>query len=146
MKLKLLPTSLRAANSFVGVFHRHHGKARGHKFSIAVGCDSGICGVAIIGRPVSKALDDGLTMEVTRVCTDGTRNACSFLYGAAWRAIKALGYHKGITYTLASESGASLRGAGWKPVARVKGRTWSRPKRARTDKHPLEDKVRWEIM
>jgi hypothetical protein len=101
-------------------------------------------GVAIVGRPVARHLDNGWTVEVNRTCTDGTANANSMLYGAAARAARALGYRRLITYTLKSESGASLRGAGWHVVGERDGRSWSCPSRPRTDKHPLEAKLLWE--
>jgi hypothetical protein len=101
-------------------------------------------GVAIVGRPVSRALDNGLTLEVNRVATDGCPNACSALYGASWRAAKALGYRRLVTYTLEDEGGASLRGAGWRVVAERKGGSWDCPSRPRVDKHPLQGKLRWE--
>jgi hypothetical protein len=90
-------------------------------------------------------MDDGFTAEVTRCCTDGTRNACSMLYRAAWRAARAMGYRKLITYTLAEEGGASLRASGWRIVGEVTGRSWSCPSRPRVDKHPTQGKLRWEV-
>lgn len=99
----------------------------------------------MIGRPVARALDDGLTLEVNRVATDGAKNACSALYGAAWRAARALGYRRLVTYTLATEPGTSLDAAGWKVVGQVTGRSWSCPSRPRDDKHPTTNKVRWEV-
>lgn len=98
MSLDIVPISLKEANQFVADHHRHHGTVTGHKFSIAVSDGVGIVGVAIVGRPVSRYLDDGWTLEVTRLCTDGTKNACSMLYAAAWRAARAMGYKKLITY------------------------------------------------
>lgn len=145
-KLLLVPVSLREANAYVGEKHRHHGPTRGHKFSVAVGCTDGIMrGVAIAGRPVSRHLDDGCTLEVLRVCTDGTPNACSMLYGAIRRAGIALGYpaDRVITYTLASESGASLRAAGWKLDGESAGGSWWRAGRPREDKSPTVPKNRW---
>lgn len=116
-RLTIVPLTLRAANAFVATHHRHHKPARGHKFSIGVATENGaLVGVAIVGRPVARALDDGLTAEVNRTCTDGTANANSALYGAAWRVVRELGYRRLITYTQAGESGASLRGAGWKVI------------------------------
>ena len=111
--LTLIPVPLSEANAFVARHHRHHKPVTGHKFSIGCMKDGRLAGVAIVGRPVSRYLDDGLTLEVNRLCTDGTPNACSFLYGAAWRAARALGYRKIVTYILDTESGASLRAAGW---------------------------------
>lgn len=98
-RLQLVLVSLRTANAFVQEHHRHHRPVQGAKFALAVtlsGSD-GICGVAIVGRPVARHLDDGWTLEVTRLCTDGAPNACSKLYGAAWKAAKALGYTRLIT-------------------------------------------------
>jgi len=142
--LSLCPITLSEANEFVRVNHRHHGEVVGHKFSIGLATDEEICGVIICGRPVARGMDDGLTIEVNRCCTDGTKNACSKLYSAAWRAAKALGYKKMITYTLADESGSSLSAAGWKVIHTVPGRSWSSPSRPRVDKHPLQDKLCWE--
>lgn len=103
--LELVPISLKEANAYVERYHRHHKPVVGHKFSIAAAVDGEIVGVAIVGRPVSRYLDDGWTLEVNRLCTNGYRNACSFLYSAAWRAARNLGYKKLITYILESESG-----------------------------------------
>jgi hypothetical protein len=106
----------------------------GHKFSLGVADAEVLVGVAIVGRPVARLLDDGLTLEVTRVATDGSQNACSLLYAAAWQASKALGYRRLITYTQDGESGASLRAAGWRIVAaRPPAAGWSRPSRPRDD-------------
>lgn len=138
------PCTLADANAFVERHHRHHKRVVGHKFSLSAVLDGKVVGVAILGRPVSRLRDDGETLEVTRVCTDGTKNACSFLYGAAARACFALGYRRLGTYTLASEDGASLRGAGWKVIAMTRGRSWDRPSRRRTDKHPTAPKTLWE--
>lgn len=145
-RLVVVPVEFAEANAFVAEHHRHHGRAVGHKFSIGVALDDGsrIVGVAIVGRPVARRLDDGMTLEVTRVATDGTPNACSALYSAAWRAARAMGYRKMITYTLDTEPGASLRGAGWRVVGETPGRSWSCPSRPRVDKHPLQRKLRWE--
>lgn len=116
MGLKITPCTLKAANRFVGELHRHADPTQGHKFSIAVLDETGaVRGVAIVGRPTARHLDDGTTTaEITRVCTDGTRNACSMLYGAARRAAKAMGYERVVTYTLAEETGISLRAAGFR--------------------------------
>lgn len=115
--LRLTPVTLAEANAFVLEHHRHHAPVPGWRFGIGVEADGKLVGVAMIGRPVARGFDDGLTLEVNRTCTDGTRNANSILYGAAWRAAKALGYRRLITYTQSGESGASLRGAGWRVVA-----------------------------
>lgn len=143
--LRIVPVSLAEANAFVGSHHRHHSPVVGHKFSI--GASNGeLRGVAIVGRPVSRNRDDGFTLEVTRLCTDGTKNACSMLYAAAWRAARAMGYERLGTYILASEDGTSLRAAGWRFVYATKGGSWARDGRAREDKHPLEGKSLWEAV
>jgi hypothetical protein len=144
MKLQHVRIGLAEANAFVAQHHRHHKPVVGHLFSIGAVLDDKIVGVAIIGRPVARMRDDGLTAEVTRLCTDGTRNACSFLYGAAARAAFALGFKKIGTYILASEKGSSLVGAGWRQVGEVRGRSWTTPSRPRVDKHPTQDKLLFE--
>ena len=123
--LDIIPVSLKQANNFVEKHHRHHKAVVGHKFSI--GCDNGgkLVGVAIIGRPVSRYLDDGITLEVNRLCTDGTKNTCSKLYSAAARAAKELGYRKIITYILESENGASLIASGWHNAGKAGGIHWT---------------------
>ena len=141
--LSLVPVTLAQANEFVRRLHRHYKPVVGHRFS--VGVTNGLLrGVAIAGRPVARMLDDGLTIEITRVCTDGHANACSMLYGAACRAAKALGYKVAITYTLGTESGASLRAAGFVMIAKTKDAQWSRPSRPREQRDLIGDKVRWE--
>ena len=142
--MRTVPLTLKAANAYVAEHHRHHKPVVGHRFSLGLRKDSGdLCGVAIVGRPVARGFDPDTVCEVTRLCTDGTPNACSQLYGAARRVAKAMGFEKIITYTLASESGASLRASGWVAEATVTGRSWDAPSRPRVDKHPTEDKVRW---
>lgn len=142
--LEVVPMDLADANAFVEAVHRHHKPVVGHKFSLGVLNPTQLCGVAIIGRPVARFLDDGWTLEVTRVATDGTPNACSALYGAARRACFALGYKRLITYTLKAESGSSLKGAGWKCLGEAGGGTWNRKDRPRVDKHPTGTKLLWE--
>lgn len=144
MKLALVPIDLDEANAFVAANHRHHQPVVGHKFSLGAALTDKIVGVAIVGRPVSRMRDDGATLEVTRLCTDGTRNACSFLYGAAARAAFALGFRRIGTYTLPHEGGASLRGAGWKLIGERGGGSWSRQDRPRVDTHPTQPKLLWE--
>ncbi len=133
MRLEITPVSFDEANAFVSQHHRHHKPVLGHKFSIAVTYSGIVRGVAIVGRPVSRHLDDGWTLEVNRCCTDGTANACSMLYGSAWRAAKALGYRRLITYTLPSEGGASLRASGWRLVGLRGGGNWNCSSRPRID-------------
>lgn len=147
-RLTVVPIDLNEACAFIAIHHRHHKPPQGHKFSIGVADETGtIRGVATIGRPVARLLDKGFTLELTRVATDGCPNACSALSRAAWRATRALGYTKLITYTLKEEGGASLRGAGWKLIGETRGDTWNRPNgdRPRVDLHPLQTKMRWEI-
>ena len=144
MSLELSPITLTEANIFVYQYHRNHAPTIGHKFSIAVNDGNKIVGVAIIGRPVSRHLDNGWTLEVNRCCTDGTTNACSILYGAAWRAAKALGYKKLITYTLLHEGGASLRASGWKLIGKAGGGNWNVKSRPRIDTEHQQQKLKWE--
>lgn len=123
--LQIKPIDFPTAAQFVDSYHRHHKRPTGHKFSIACYDDDRLCGVAMVGRPVSRYLDDGNTLEVNRLCTDGTRNACSILYAHAWRATRAMGYSRIITYTLAIESGSSLRASGWTCEGSAGGRNWT---------------------
>jgi hypothetical protein len=142
----IVPCELAEANAFVQQHHRHHGPVVGHRYSIAVADDLGVVrGVAIIGRPVARHCDDGWTLEVTRLATDGCKDACSMLYAAAWRAARAMGYRKLITYTLNTEPGTSLKAAGWRCVGTTSGGSWSRVHRPRINMHPLQGKLRWEI-
>lgn len=146
-RLEVVPVPLDQANAFVKQHHRHHQPVVGHKFSLAVAdADGAVRGVAIVGRPVARRLDDGWTLEVNRVATDGCENACSALYGAAWRAAKALGYRRLITYTLTTEPGTSLKAAGWKVIGETPGRSWSVKSRPRVDKHPLQGRLIWEAV
>jgi len=137
--------TLDEANAFVTAFHRHHPPVVGHLFSIGAFLGPQIVGVVIVGRPVSRMRDNGLTAEVTRLCTDGTRNACSFLYGSAARAAFALGFLRIGTYTLPDEGGASLRASGWHLIGERGGGEWSSPSRPRkTARHPTAIKHLWE--
>jgi len=145
--LTLTPCTVKAARVFVGRNHRHHAAPRGGLFAVSAERDGEVVGVAIIGRPVARRLDDGTTAEVTRLCTvdgDRAKHACSMLYAAAWRAARALGYQRLVTYILAEEAGTSLRAAGWHCVGEAGGGSWSRPSRTREDKHPTQTKMRWE--
>lgn len=144
MALVITPITLAEANAFVDKHHRHHKPVPGCLFSIAVSEDDEVRGVAIIGRPVARALDNGWTAEVTRLCTTGHRNACSMLYAAAWRAAKEMGYKRIGTYTLPEEGGASLRAAGWTLIGEAGGGSWNCKIRPRVDTHPLQTKLRWE--
>ncbi|WP_294855639.1 XF1762 family protein [uncultured Oscillibacter sp.] len=142
--LDIVPVTLAEANAFVEQHHRHHKPVVGHKFSIAATDGEQIVGVSIVGRPVSRYMDDGLTLEVTRLCTDGTHNACSMLYAASWRAARAMGYKKLITYILDTESGSSLKAAGWKCVGKAGGLRWTGKRRPTVDLCPAQMKIRFE--
>ncbi|NMG22531.1 hypothetical protein DP116_25020 [Brasilonema bromeliae SPC951] len=144
--MSIHPLTLKEAARFVAAHHRHHRAPQGGLFAIGCAADgeSSPRGVVIVGRPVSRMLDDGWTAEVTRLCTDGSRNACSILYAAAWRAARAMGYRRLVTYILDSEPGTSLEAAGWKCVGEAGGGKWSRVDRPRVDLHPTQKKMRWE--
>ena len=133
-RLASFPLDLETANEFVARHHRHHKPVVGHKFSIGAMAADDLVGVVIVGRPVARLRDDGMTLEVTRLCTMGHRNACSFLYGAAARAAFALGYKRIGTYIRADESGTTLHAAGWRLIGKAGGGSWSRPSRLRADK------------
>lgn len=137
---------LKEANAYVTANHRHHKAVRGHRFSLACYEDGRLCGVAIVGRPRSRRIDQHMTVEVLRLCSDGTKNACSKLYGACRRAAKALGYHRLITYTLADENGKSLLASGFSYCYTNKGGSWNQPGRPRSDKAPVCPKHLYEII
>lgn len=142
--LHLGPIDYYNAATFVGVHHRHNKPPAGHKFSIGCYNSEGmLVGVCMVGRPVGRYLDDGLTLEVNRCCTDGTRNACSMLYGAAQRAAKALGYKRIVTYTLESENGSSLRASNWICDGQAGGTHWTGQRYEQTEMVLGEMKVRW---
>jgi hypothetical protein len=151
--LVIVPVTMRQACAFVAEHHRHNKPPRGHKFSIGLSKDGVLVGVAMAGRPVSRHLDDGLTIEVNRTCTIGDKNANSMLYGAVWRAARAMGYRRLVTYSQADESGVSLRAAGLMRVKELKARkSWAEStKDDRLNKmRDLfgaggVDRVRWEI-
>ena len=142
--LKLGPITLKEANNYITLNHRHHGSTRGWKFGIGLFNDNNLIGVVIVGRPVARGWDYKKVAEVTRLCTDGTKNACSMLYSAARRACLAMGYEKVITYILESESGQSLKASGWHYVRMTAGGSWNSKSRLRVDKHPTEPKQLWE--
>lgn len=142
--LKIVPITQKEAKVFIEQYHRHLKPAVGSIFQLAVAnTDGEIVGVATCGRPIATALDDGWTVEVNRCATDGTRNACSMLYAAAWRVARNLGYRRVITYTHKTESGASLKGAGYKIIGEVtRQNAWhSRP---HVDTSPFQQKWKWE--
>ena len=148
MALTIAPCTLAEANAFVSRHHRHHLPTPVAKFSIAAVCDGVVVGVVIVGIPKARMAMDGWTLEVTRLASNGSRNVCSLLYGAARKAAFALGYRRVITYTLESEHGSSLAASGWKFDAAVRGESWKRRSIASgnlsvDDRNPTSDKVRW---
>lgn len=153
-ELTLCPITLREANDFVAQFHRHNGRSarNGGKFAIGVEAEC-LVGVAIVGNPLSATLMDGFTAEVLRVCVSDPppKNACSMLYSACWRAWRAMGGKRLITYTLKTESGGSLRGAGWRIVGETKemkeGSGWRKKDHLKRDWQPIygQSKFRWEM-
>lgn len=141
---RVIPIPIKQANSFVIANHRHHGKTAGCKFALGLTNGNGeLIGVAICGRPVSRFLDDGLTLEINRLCTDGTKNSCSMLYGACIKVAKAMGYKKVITYTLEPENGASLKASNFKNDGLAGGTVWTGKRSGRDNGVPKELKRRW---
>jgi hypothetical protein len=145
MSLFLQPVTFAEACRFVELHHSHHRPPQGHRFSIGVNDGEDVVGVVIVGRPVARHFDNGWTAEITRCCTDGTKNAASMLYAAAWRAARAMGYRRIITYTLKTEMGTSLIAAGWKVVGQTHSTSWNCPSRPRIDITPLGQKLLWEL-
>lgn len=152
MTLRVVPVTFRAASTFVAELHRHNKPPRGCKFCIGVRDEMGtLVGVAQCGRPIARVFDDGLTLEINRTCTDGTRNANSCLYGAARSIAKFMGYHRVITYTQADESGASLKGAGFVRVKNLPARaSWAKSSgRSKVKRDPVGNggipRVLWEV-
>jgi hypothetical protein len=135
--------TIKASEAFVRQYHRHSSGRGSGKFAVAAQLGHRTVGVGLAGRPSAIPLDDGRTIEVLRVCTDGTENACSFLYGALHRIARTMGYSKAITYTLATEPGSSLRAVGYKAVADVKPDHGDRPGRPRVKRAPVA-RCRWE--
>lgn len=147
MRLELQPIDFREAADFISRAHRHHIPPVGWKFGIGLNDGERVVGVVTVGRPVARMLDrDGYTAEVTRCCVlEGIPNGCSKLYAAAWRAWRAMGGRRLITYVLASESGTSIKAAGWRELYTTPGRSWSVLSRPRVDRHPLGPKTLWEV-
>jgi len=141
--LQIIPIGFREACAFVQLHHRHHRPPQGHKFSIGLSNGERIVGVAMVGRPVARRLDNGFRLEVTRLCTDGTRNACSKLYGASWRIAREMGYRELVTYILDTETGTSLKAAGWLCLGRAGGISWDVPSRPREDHSPRQLKIKY---
>jgi len=143
--MNLQPITLKEAMRFVDLHHRHHKAPQGGLFAIGLSDNDEVIGVAIVGRPVARMLQNGYTAEVTRLCViNGHYNACSMLYSACWRSARAMGYKRLITYILNSESGKSLEASGYRLVGQAGGGTWDRKERPRVDTHPLEQKKLFE--
>ena len=146
MNYVLIPLKRKQAQKFINKFHRHHAAPVGDIFRIGLACNNKLIGVIMVGRPVSRRVDDGLTVEVNRCCVlEGYKNGCSLLYGAAARIAKNLGYKKIVTYTLDFESGATMRAVGWQLDHEVRGQKWDQPSRAREKKSRYQNvnKFRW---
>ena len=143
--LEIRPVELATANAFVEAYHRHHKRAQGHRFSVGVYDDGRLCGVAIVGRPVARMGGNPLTtLEVTRLCTDGTAHACSKLYAAAARIGREMGFERIQTYVLDTESGTSVRAAGWEYEGAFGGGQWKHTDgRPRREDQPTCAKGRW---
>ena len=140
--MEIRPITFKEASEFINKYHRHHKATVGHKFSIGLYEEDKLIGCAVCGRPVSRFYDDGITCEINRLCTDGTYNACSMLYGACCRVAKEMGYKKIITYILKSENGASLKASNFICEGEAGGTHWT-GKRNRGQDIPKEMKTRW---
>ena len=144
--LQIVPLELKEANAFVQAHHRHHQPVYRDKFRCGCVDSRGkLCGVIQVGRPVSRILDDGITLEVVRLCTLGERNACTLLFSRAARAAKTLGYKHIITYVLETENGSALKAAGWSIEAKTSGGAWDCPSRPRQTTAPTCPKIRWGL-
>jgi hypothetical protein len=147
--LRAIPITRQEVEDFIAQHHRHHLPPVGWVFHVALARGEKIVGVATIGRPVARRLDNGFTAEVTRVCTldvPEARHAASKLYAMAWRIARQMGYKRLISYTLAEETGTSLIAAGWRALYQTPGHSWDCPSRPRVDKHPLGRKTLWEAI
>ena len=148
--LELQPITLKESQAFVNEHHRHNVAPVGHKYSIGLNDGEKVIGVCMVGRPIARHNDDGYTLEVLRTCVlDGYKDACSKLYAAAWRAARAMGYKRLITYTLISEPGTSLKAAGYHVIGQTeyKPKGWDVPSRPRVmaERYPTEQKYIWEV-
>jgi hypothetical protein len=149
--LTVVPMTIARAKTVCARWHRHNKAPQSGLFAVGANSGDELVGIAIVGRPSARALQDGVTCEITRVATNGCRNACSLLYGACCRAARALGYKRIVTYTLQSESGVSLRASGFQEDARLDARpTWSTQSRPRVqtnlfgeEQRPSGPKIRW---
>ena len=143
--MKIVPLTLKEANDFITRYHRHHKPVVAHRFSLGARVMGGsLVGVAVVGRPVSRELDFTRVAELTRLATDGTPNACSFLYAAAWRVAKEMGFERIQTYILETEPGTSLKAAGWKFAGFTTGGNWNCSwRKGRREDQPMCRKQRW---
>lgn len=142
--MRVVPLTLKQANELIASLHRHHKPVVGHRFSIGVEHDGELVGAAVVGRPVARAVEQYRVAEVTRLVTDGSKNACSALYSAAARICKEMGFDKIQTYILESEPGTSLKASGWQFEQETSGGDWNHSwrKGRRTDQ-PMVKKQRW---
>jgi hypothetical protein len=142
--LTIMPLTLKQANELVGLLHRHHKRVVGHRFSLGCKSKKGLCGAAIVGRPVARELDPYMVAEVTRLVTDGTPNACSFLYSACARVAREMGFKVIQSYILGSEPGTSLKAAGWILAGVTSGGNWNHSwRKGRREDQPMEPKQIW---
>lgn len=144
MRLYACPLELKEANAFIAEHHRHHDPVHRDKFRVGCRNEGGVLvGVANVGRPVARALCDGKTLEVLRLCSNGEKDVCSFLYSRCARIAREMGYEKIITYILDTESGTSLKASGWHKEADTRGHHWTCPSRPRNTTAPTCNKQRW---
>lgn len=142
--MRVIPLTLKQANELIVRWHRHHKPVVGHRFSLGLLDGDELKGAAIVGRPVSREIPQYEVAEVTRLVTDGTKNACSLLYGACARVAKEMGFRKIQTYILASEPGTSLKASGWKMEAETDGGNWNHSwRKGRREDQPMSPKQRW---
>lgn len=141
--MTIIPLTLSQANSFIEQNHRHHKRVAGHRFSIGAVMGGKLVGVCVVGRPVARKTDQYSVAEVTRLCTDGSRNVCSALYAAAARAAEAMGFRSIQTFILETEPGTSLKACAWRPIGSTPGKSWDVPSRARDDKCALGRRIKW---
>lgn len=142
--MKIIPLTLKQANDYIQKYHRHHKPTVGHRYSLGASQNGELIGVAVVGRPVARMCNAYTTAEVTRLCTNGGKNVCSFLYSACARVAKEMGFERIQTYILESEPGTSLIATGWNKEVESKGGQWKHTdgKTRRTDQ-PTEPKTRW---
>lgn len=143
--LRPKPTTLKEANAFVGEEHRHHPPVVGHRWSMGCQADGKLVGVVIVGRPKARQTDQYMIADVTRLATNGHRNACSFLYARATHIARLMGFESIQTFILESEPGSSLKALeqlGWKRIGPTKDGEWRTRKGRR--KQLDEKTIKWE--